>query len=99
LQSQCGATLIGSSTTWGSAQSTGGMAYLTDGEFTLRIPIALSPTLEGEPAVDARGDRKARFLPDVVLTYPPEDVLELFRDGGRDVELEKALEYVESMTR
>ena len=96
LQRECGAVLTGMATTWGSAQAVGGTIYLTDGDFRLGYPTILAPDFDGLPIVDGRADRKARFLPDVKLEFNREEIIELFKEDGADVELEKVIDYIET---
>ena len=96
LQQVCGAVLAGSMPGAGSAQGVGATCYLTDGEFKIGFPTFLTPDRDGLPMIDARANRMARYLPDLQLTFSREEVVELFREDGRDVELDKVIEYIES---
>ncbi len=70
--------------------------YLTDGDFSLGYPFSLTADFDGLPLIDGRADRKARFLPDLKLSFNREEVIELFKEDGADVELEKVIGYIES---
>ena len=96
LQQVCGAVLAGAMPGAGSAQGVGTTCYMTNGEFKIGFSTFLTPDFNGLPMVDARADRRARYLPDLKLTFSREEVVELFREDGRDVELDKVIEYIEA---
>ena len=96
LQQVCGAVLAGSMPGAGSAQGVGTTCYMTDGEFTMGFSTFLTPDPDGLPMIDAKADRKARYMPDLKLSFSREEVVEFFREDGRDVELDKVIEYIES---
>ena len=96
LQRECGAVLTGMASSWGSAQGVGATIYLTDGDFSLGYPFSLTADFDGLPLIDGRADRKARFLPDLKLSFNREEVIELFKEDGADVELKKVIGYIES---
>ncbi len=96
LQQVCGAVLAGSMPGAGSAQGVGATCYLTNGEFKIGFPTFLTPDPDGLPLIDAKADRKARYMPDLKLSFSREEVVEFFKEDGRDVELDKVIEYIES---
>ena len=96
LQRVCGAELAGLMPGSGSAQGVGTTCYLTNGEFKIGFSTFLTPDFDGLPMIDARSDRKARYMPDLKLSFSREEVVEFFREDGRDVELDKVIEYIES---
>ena len=88
-------TIMGSSTTWGAAQATGGSAILTDSEYAIRFPIIPEPDENGDPNVDLGADYHARLELDYFIEYDRDEVVEVFENPDRDFVLEEAIEFIE----
>ena len=86
--------LFGNTYTWGNAQSIGGVIILSDDLFEFRYPIFPSLSIDYEPIVDPKSDRKSRIKLDFQITYDKEEVIRLFSDSAEDDVLNQALDYI-----
>lgn len=70
------------------------MVLLSGGRYSFYFPIC--PTLgnDGLPVVDTKADRAAQMTLDYKITYSKEELLELFENTDKDIELEIAKEYI-----
>ena len=86
--------MFGNTYTWGNAQSIGGVIILSDDLFEFRYPIFPSLSIDYEPIVDPKSDRKSRIKLDFQITYDKEEVIRLFSDSAEDDVLNQALDYI-----
>ena len=89
-------TIMGSTSTWGAAQATGGSAILTNSEYAIRFPIIPEADENGQPNVDVGADYHARLKPDHFIEYDRDGVVERFENPDVDYVLEEAIEYIEA---
>lgn len=88
--------VVGNTYSWGCAQGTGAICYLSDDLIEFKYPIFPSITNEYELIAEAKADRKARIKLDYQITYDKDGVLKLFSDSTDDDVLEKTIEFISS---
>lgn len=86
--------IVGSTSTWGAAQSTGGSAILTDSKYSIRFPILPETDENGLPCVDVGADYHTRIEMDYVVEYDLNEAVNLFEHPENDYVLEKAIDYI-----
>lgn len=86
--------IVGSTSTWGAAQSTGGSAILTDSKYSIRFPILPETDENGLPCVDVGPDYHTRIEMDYVVEYDLNEAVNLFEHPENDYVLEKAIDYI-----
>lgn len=86
--------IVGSTSTWGAAQSTGGSAILTDSKYSIRFPILPETDENGLPCVDVGADYHTRIEMDYVVEYNLNEAVNLFEHPENDYVLEKAIDYI-----
>ena len=92
--SQCNnVTLMGITTTWGSAQALGGEVLLSGGKISVRYPIIATLDSDGSVLVDAGPDRKSNIELDVKIPLD-ENAVYIIYTLGADYELTYARHYL-----
>lgn len=86
-------TMMGITTTWGSAQALGGRCYLTDGRITVRYPIIASLDENGSVVMDAGKDRKSSLKLDKRIPLDSTAVYCMYELGG-DYDLAYTRKYL-----
>ncbi len=86
--------IVGSTSTWGAAQSTGGSAILTDSKYSIRFPILPETDENGLPCVDVGADYHTRIEMDYVVEYDLNEAVNMFEHPENDYVLEKAIDYI-----
>lgn len=90
-------TVMGNSSTWGAAQSTGGSVVLSDSLVEMRFPILPTVGEDMVPIVDPKADYHSRMGLDYQIDYSKEEALDLFSDKVEDRDLEEAIEYIQNL--
>jgi len=86
-------TLMGYTTTWGSAQCMGGECLLSGGHIEVRYPIMATLYMNGDVFVDAGKDRVSTIPLDVKIPLDRTAVSVMYEDG-QDYELAYACAYL-----
>ncbi len=87
-------TIMGSTSTWGACQATGGSAILTDSKYAIRFPIIPDVDENGLPNVDVGADYHTRIEMDYMVEYDLNEVVEVFENPEVDHVLEEAIELI-----
>ena len=90
-------TVMGFTTTWGSAQSTGGRCLMSGGDIQVLYPITGTLDQNGEVVIDAGADRAGVIELDERIPLNEETVMRLFCPDEDEVwgyEVEYAMEYI-----
>ena len=86
-------TMMGITTSWGSAQAAGGVCFLSEGTAEIHYPIYPSINEDGTICIDAGKDRKSSLILDVKIPLTEETVNEIMYSDN-DYELEYAVSYI-----
>lgn len=86
-------TMMGITTTWGSAQCTGGECLMSNGHIEVRYPIVATLDDSGSVFIDAGSDRISAIPLDVKIPVNPMSIFFIYDLGG-DYELEYAVNYL-----
>lgn len=86
--------IMGSTSTWGAAQSTGGSVVLTDSKYSIRFPIIPESDKNGLPNVDVGADYHTRIQMDYMIDYDRDEAVKLFENPETDYVLEEAILYL-----
>ncbi len=87
------ATVMGITTTWGSAQTMGGQCLLSDGQIYVSYPVMATLDENGEVYLDAGPDRVSSVELDVRIPLDREAVEALY-NSDEDYELDFAVQYL-----
>ena len=86
--------IMGSTSTWGAAQATGGSVVLTDSKYSIRFPIIPESDKNGVPNVDVGADYHTRIKMDYMIDYDRDEAVKLFENPETDYVLEEAILYL-----
>lgn len=86
-------TIMGMTTSWGSAQSAGGVCLLSNSEIEIHFPVTPTMNEDGSVCMDAGKDRKNPLKLDVKIPLTEEVINNLYYEN-KDYELEYALSYI-----
>ena len=87
-------TIMGSTSTWGACQATGGSVILTDSKYSIIFPIIPETDENGLPEVDVGADYHTRIEMDYMIDYDPDEAVKLFENSEHDYVLEEAIVYL-----
>ena len=86
-------TMMGITTTWGSAQNMGGECILGGGHIEVRYPVIATLDANGEIFLDAGPDRISSISLDVQIPLDSDAITAIY-ENGEDYELGYAVDYL-----